>query len=284
MLWRTEVQQIEVMGKKIGRESFFVIGGPCVLESGELALKVASFMQQTCTELGIPYVFKSSYDKANRSSISSYRGPGIDEGLRILACIREELQIPVLTDIHSVGEAERVAEVVDIIQIPAFLARQTDLLVAAAKTGKPVNLKKAQFMAPWDMEHVVAKIRQSGNEKIILTERGTLFGYNNLVVDMRSIAIMAQSGFPVVFDATHSVQLPGGRGICSGGERQYVGPLARAAIAAGAHGLFVETHEAPDEALCDGPNSLPLSELPPLFEDLLEIYRLVRRPALKLQN
>jgi 2-dehydro-3-deoxyphosphooctonate aldolase (KDO 8-P synthase) len=269
------LKRFEVLGQPIGQDTFFVIGGPCVLESEPLAMKIAHFMQTTCRHLGIPYVFKSSYDKANRSSMTSYRGPGIDQGLAILGRIRSELELPVLTDVHSVREAQQAAAVVDILQIPAFLARQTDLLVAAGKTGKPVNLKKAQFMAPWDMAQAVEKVRQTGNDRILLTERGTLFGYNNLVVDMRAIAIMTQSGWPVVFDATHSVQLPGGQGTCSGGDRHFVAPLARAAVAAGAHGVFLEVHENPDQALCDGPNSLFLSEVPKLIANLLDIYQVV---------
>lgn len=265
-----------VLGQPIGKNRFFVIGGPCVIESEELALKVASFMRETCARLSIPYVFKSSYDKANRTSIQSYRGPGLKVGLDILARVRKELDIPVLTDVHSISEIREAAKIVDVLQIPAFLARQTDLLVAAGETGAPVNIKKGQFLAPWDMLQVVEKVAQTGNDKILVTERGTQFGYNNLVVDMRSIPIMAETGCPVVFDATHSVQLPGGKGTCSGGQRQFVAPLACAAIAAGADGVFLEMHENPDAALCDGPNSLPLSSVPALLEKLANIYRTVR--------
>ncbi len=267
----------EVEGQSIGTNRLFLIGGPCVIESKELSLRVAGFLKQTCSRLGIPFIFKSSYDKANRTSIGSYRGPGLEKGLRILSQVREAEGVPVLTDVHSVYDISRAREVVDVIQIPAFLVRQTDLVVAAAKSGKPVNLKKAQFLAPWDMRQVIEKVRQSGNEKILLTERGTQFGYNNLVVDMRSIPAMAETGFPVVFDATHSVQLPGGRGDCSGGQREYVEVLACAAVAAGAHGVFLETHEDPDRALCDGPNSLPLDQVPFLLEKLLNIYDAVRK-------
>jgi len=270
------VTGFEVLGRRIGRDRFFVIGGPCVIESEELAMKIARFLKTTCGLFNIPCIFKSSYDKANRTSIQSYRGPGLEKGLDILSRIRKELEIPVLTDVHSVEEAACAGEVVDVLQIPAFLARQTDLLVAAGKTGKPVNLKKAQFLAPWDMAQAIEKVRQTGNEKILLTERGAQFGYNNLVVDMRSIPIMAESGYPVVFDATHSVQLPGGQGNCSGGQRQYVSPLACAAVAAGAHGVFLEMHEDPERALCDGPNSLALDQVPRLLETLLNIYRAVR--------
>jgi len=268
--------QFEVFGHLVSRERLFIIGGPCVIESREMAMKVARFMKSTCERIDIPYVFKSSYDKANRTAWDAFRGPGLQAGLEVLASIRSELGIPVLTDVHTVQEAEEAARVVDILQIPAFLVRQTDLLTAAGITGKPINLKKAQFLAPGDMIHAVRKIRQTKNNRILLTERGTQFGYNNLVVDMRSITIMAEFGLPVVFDATHSVQLPGGEGTSSGGQRQFVAPLARAAVAAGAHGVFLEMHEDPDRARCDGPNSLPLSEVPELLEDLLRVYQAVR--------
>jgi 2-dehydro-3-deoxyphosphooctonate aldolase (KDO 8-P synthase) len=271
------VSQLEVLGQSLGRDRLFLIGGPCVLEGREMALKIAGFMKRACERLQVPYVFKSSYDKANRTSWDSFRGPGLGEGLEILAAVREELGVPVLTDIHSVQEVQAAAKVVDIIQIPAFLVRQTDLLTAAGNTGKPVNLKKAQFMAPGDMIHAITKVRQTSNDRILVTERGTQFGYNNLVVDMRAIAIMANFGLPVVFDATHSVQLPGGQGTSSGGQRQFVAPLARAAVAAGAHGVFLEMHEDPNRALSDGPNSLPLLEVPRLLEDLLKVYQAVHR-------
>jgi 2-dehydro-3-deoxyphosphooctonate aldolase (KDO 8-P synthase) len=268
----------QVLGRSIGKKGFFFIGGPCVLENETMAFNTAEFLKETSEKLGIPYVFKSSYDKANRTSIRSFRGPGLEKGLAILGWIRQELGVPVLTDVHSAEEAVRAAEVVDIIQIPAFLARQTDLLVTAGKTGVPVNVKKAQFLAPWDMSQVVEKIRSTGNENILLTERGAQFGYNNLVVDMRSIPILSELGCPVVFDATHSVQLPGGQGACSGGQRQYVASLACAAVAAGAHGVFLEVHENPDKALCDGPNSLHLSQAPPLLEKLQAVYGIINQP------
>jgi 2-dehydro-3-deoxyphosphooctonate aldolase (KDO 8-P synthase) len=271
------VSQFEVLGQSLGRDRLFVIGGPCVLESRDMAMNIADFMKDACERLQVSYVFKSSYDKANRTSWDSFRGPGLSEGLEILASIRKELGVPVLTDVHGVQEAQAAAGVVDVLQIPAFLVRQTDLLVAAGNTGKPVNLKKAQFMAPWDMIHAVTKVRQTNNDRILVTERGTQFGYNNLVVDMRSISIMAEFGFPVVFDATHSVQLPGGQGTSSGGQRQFVAPLARAAVAAGAHGVFLEMHQDPDRALSDGPNSLPLFEVPRLLEGLLKVYEAVQR-------
>jgi len=269
------VGQFEVLGQSLGKDRFFIIGGPCVIENREMAVKIARFMKAACERLRIPYVFKSSYDKANRTSGDAFRGPGLREGLDILASIRSEVGVPVLTDVHTIQEAEEAARVVDILQIPAFLVRQTDLLVAAGNTGKPINLKKAQFIAPGDMIHAVRKVLQTKNERILVTERGTQFGYNNLVVDMRAIAIMADFGLPVVFDATHSVQLPGGQGTSSDGQRQFVAPLARAAVAAGAHGVFVEMHEDPDRARCDGPNSLPLFEVPQLLDDLLKVYQAV---------
>jgi 2-dehydro-3-deoxyphosphooctonate aldolase (KDO 8-P synthase) len=266
----------EVFGQKIGRDRLFLIGGPCVIESDEIAFEVAGCLKNICTRLQVPFVFKSSYDKANRTSSKSYRGPGLEKGLSVLARIRERYEVPVLTDIHTPAEVEPVSRVADILQIPAFLARQTDLLTAAGRTGKPVNLKKAQFLSPRDMEQVISKIRDTGNERIILTERGAQFGYNNLVVDMRSIRIMADFGYPVVFDATHSVQLPGAEGTSSGGERRFVPALARAAVAAGAHGIFIETHPDPDKALCDGPNSLRLEEAATLIESLVRIFDIVR--------
>ncbi len=265
-----------VSGQTIGRDRFFVIGGPCVIESESLVMRVARFLRDTCEALDIPCIFKSSYDKANRTSITSFRGPGMEEGLAVLARVRAETGLPVLTDAHSVAEIEAAARIVDVLQIPAFLARQTDLLVAAGRTGKPVNIKKGQFLAPWDMAHAVEKVRQTGNDRILVTERGTSFGYNNLVVDMRSLPILAETGCPVVFDATHSVQLPGGRGTASGGQRQYVATLACAAVAAGAHGVFLEMHEDPDQALCDGPNSLALRDVPAMLERLKAIYLVTR--------
>lgn len=253
---------------------FLLVAGPCVLESEELALEVALHLQEVTRKLGISYVFKASFDKANRTSLSSFRGPGIVEGLDILARIKEH-GIAVVSDIHTADQAAMAAEVLDIIQIPAFLCRQTDLLVAAAKTNKPVAVKKGQFLAPWDMEHAVRKIKESGNDKVILMERGATFGYNNFVVDMRSFPIMRDLGCPVIFDATHSVQLPGGAGGSSSGQRQFVAPLARAAVAAGIDGLFLEVHPDPDKALCDGPNSLALDQVEPLLAKLQEIHALV---------
>jgi 2-dehydro-3-deoxyphosphooctonate aldolase (KDO 8-P synthase) len=236
-----------------------------------LAWEIAAEMKAVAARLGVSYVFKASFDKANRTSLSSYRGPGMANGLRLLGRLREELSVPVVSDIHEPGHAELAAEVLDILQIPAFLCRQTDLLTAAAKTGKTVNVKKGQFVSPWDMEHAVNKLRGAGCERILLTERGVCFGYNNLVVDMRSLPVMRSFGYPVIYDATHSVQLPGGAGGSSGGQREFIPALARAAVAVGVDGLFLEVHPDPDKALCDGPNSLPLTEVEPLLRKLLAI-------------
>lgn len=252
-----------------------LIAGPCALESHELALRVAGEMQEICARLGISYVFKASYDKANRTSLESYRGPGLEDGLNILSKIRSELQVPVISDVHDVSQVAPAAEVLDILQIPAFLCRQTDLLVAAAKTDKPVNLKKGQFVSPWDMENGVNKLKSAGGTKTMLVERGACFGYNNLVVDMRSLPIMRGFGCPVIFDATHSVQLPGGAGGSSGGQREFIAPLSRAAVAAGIDGLFMEVHPNPDKALCDGPNSIPLDSIEALLKQLLRIQEAV---------
>jgi len=252
-----------------------LIAGPCALESEELARQVAGKMQEICTRLGISYVFKASFDKANRTSLESYRGPGLEEGLEILARIREELQVPVISDVHDVSQVAPAAEVLDIIQIPAFLCRQTDLLVAAAKTDKPINLKKGQFVSPWDMENGVNKLRGAGGTKTMLVERGACFGYNNLVVDMRSLPVMRGFGCPVIYDATHSVQLPGGSGGTSGGQREFIAPLSRAAVAAGIDGLFMEVHPDPDKALCDGPNSMPLDSIETLLKQLVRVHEAV---------
>lgn len=250
-----------------------LIAGPCVLESEGLALEVAAFLSGIATRLSLPVVFKGSFDKANRSSRDSYRGPGEKEGLRILERVRERHRLPVTTDVHDPEQARRVAPRVDLLQIPAFLCRQTDLLVAAGETGVAVNLKKGQFMAPWDMRNAVEKVRSSGNANVLVTERGTTFGYNNLVVDFRGLPAIREGICPVVFDATHSVQLPGGAGTASSGERRYVAPLARAAMAAGVDGIFLEIHPDPDRALSDGPNSLPLPEVEPLLRTLLAIRK-----------
>lgn len=250
----------------------FVIAGPCVLESFELALEVAHAVKEAAAAANLTAVFKSSYDKANRTSEKGFRGPGINKGLEWLARIREEVNLPVITDIHDPEEARIVGSVADILQIPAFLCRQTNLLHAAGKTGKVVNVKKGQFLAPWDMGPVVEKIRSTGNMKVMVTERGASFGYNNLVVDMRSFPVMREIGVPVIMDATHSVQLPGGQGTCSGGDRRHVPTLAKAAVAAGAHGVFLECHPDPDKALCDGPNSWPVADLKTLLDDLARLW------------
>ena len=255
----------------IGGPQLFLIAGPCVLESEEHALFMATSIAAICRELGVPYIFKASYDKANRTSITSFRGPGLAEGLRILARVRDQVKVPVLTDVHEAAQATAAGEVVDILQIPAFLCRQTDLLIAAARTGRAVNVKKGQFVAPQDMSHAVAKIKDSGNDRISLTERGTAFGYHNLVVDMRSLAIMREFA-PVVFDATHSVQLPS-QGTQSGGQPQFIPLLSRAAVAAGIDGIFLEVHDNPEAAKSDGANALPLADLKATLEPLLAIRR-----------
>jgi 2-dehydro-3-deoxyphosphooctonate aldolase (KDO 8-P synthase) len=252
-------------------QPLLLIGGPCALESEDLARRVAEKMAEVCHKLGISYVFKASFDKANRTSLSSYRGPGLTDGLATLAKIRKELNVPVISDIHDISQVEAASEVLDIIQIPAFLCRQTDLLVAAAETGKPVNVKKGQFVSPWDMKNAVDKLRGAGGTKTMLVERGACFGYNNLVVDMRSLPVMRSLGCPVIFDATHSVQLPGGAGGASSGQREFIAPLTRAAVAAGIDGLFMEIHPAPDKALCDGPNSIPLGDVEALLTRLVRI-------------
>lgn len=252
-------------------QPLLLIGGPCVLESEELARRVAGEMQEICCRLGLTYVFKASFDKANRTSLDSYRGPGLEEGLRILQKIRTEMQVPVISDIHDQYQVKAAAEVLDILQIPAFLCRQTDLLVAASMTGKPISLKKGQFVSPWDMKNAIGKVRTGGKSQIMLVERGASFGYNNLVVDMRSLPVMRSFDCPVIFDATHSVQLPGGAGGSSGGQREFIAPLARAAVAAGIDGLFMEIHPDPGLALCDGPNSMPLDQIEDILTQVVRI-------------
>jgi 2-dehydro-3-deoxyphosphooctonate aldolase (KDO 8-P synthase) len=254
----------------------FLLAGPCVIENEKLCLQVAASLKKTCASLGVFYVFKASFDKANRTSAKSFRGVGLENGLRILAKVREEFELPVLTDVHNEVQVAAAAEVVDILQIPAFLCRQTDLIEAAVATGKIVNLKKGQFLSPQEMGQVAEKAKRAGGKKILLTERGTTFGYNNLVADMRSIPIMKSFGFPVIFDATHSVQLPGGGGDKSSGQRQFAPVLARCALAAGADGIFLETHPLPDKALSDGPNMIPLAEMAALLKDLTKIFKAVR--------
>lgn len=251
------------------------IGGPCALESEELALQIATTMKELCQKYGFNYVFKASFDKANRTSITSYRGPGMVSGLETLRKIRETVGVSVISDIHEPSQAEAAAEVLDIIQIPAFLCRQTDLLVSVSKTGKPINLKKGQFVSPWDMKNAVNKIREGGPSPVMLVERGASFGYNNLVVDMRGFPVMKSFGCPVIFDATHSVQLPGGAGGSSGGQREFVEPLTRAAVAAGVDGVFMEIHPNPDKAMCDGPNSMALDKIEPVLSAIARIRQAV---------
>ena len=257
----------------IGRGSPLVlISGPCVIENYETTREIAGILKEITSKLEMPFIFKASYDKANRTSISAFRGPGLNDGLRVLKDIKEELGIPILSDVHRISEIPAAARVLDIIQIPAFLCRQTDVIIEVAKTGKPVNVKKGQFLAPWDIANVAEKIISAGNRRILITERGTMFGYNNLVVDFRSFMIMRKIGYPVIFDATHSVQLPGGAGASSGGQREYAPMLARAAAAAGVDGIFMEVHSNPDKALCDGPNSLKLDTIDELLPQLKSIH------------
>jgi 2-dehydro-3-deoxyphosphooctonate aldolase (KDO 8-P synthase) len=259
-----------------GANPLFLIAGPCVIEGEAHACAMAEKIARIAGDRGVPYIFKASYDKANRSSVKGFRGPGLKEGLRILEKIKVEFKVPVLTDIHESAQAGPAAEVCDVLQIPAFLSRQTDLLLAAAKTGRIINVKKAQFLSPWDMSNVVEKISSAGNDKIILTERGATFGYNNLVVDMRSFAVLKKTGYPVVYDVTHSVQLPGGQGHASGGQPEYIETLARAGVAAGIDGIFLETHDQPSAALSDGANALPLAQLDSLLAKLQQVAQLVR--------
>lgn len=255
---------------------FFLIAGPCVIESEQLALETSARLKEICESLGIPFIYKSSFDKANRSSHESFRGPGIEEGLRILEKVKQEVGVPVLTDVHEDTPIDEVASVVSVMQTPAFLCRQTNYIQRVASAGLPVNIKKGQFLAPWDMTHVVNKAKATGNEQIMVCERGASFGYNNLVSDMRSLAVLRETGCPVVFDATHSVQLPGGQGASSGGQREMVPVLARAAVGAGVHGLFMESHPDPENALSDGPNSWPLGQMKEMLTTLIEIDRVVK--------
>ncbi len=270
-------REIVIKNIKIGGSNPFVlIAGPCVIESEEATLDAAQRLKNITMEIGVPFIFKSSYDKANRSSLKSFRGPGLKEGLRILGRVKSELGLPVVSDVHRFEEIASAAEVLDMIQIPAFLCRQTDFVQAVSRTGKAVNIKKGQFLAPWDMKNAVEKAESTGNHDILITERGVSFGYNNLVADMRSIPIMRAFGYPVVFDATHSVQLPGAGGTASSGDRQFVQHLARAAAAVGVDGMFMEVHACPDKALCDGPNMLSLDELPAILKQVREIDRIVK--------
>ena len=268
---------VEVGNFEIGAgRPLAVIAGPCVIENRESALRHASLLKEAAERVGAPYIFKSSYDKANRSSATSFRGPGLENGLEILAEIKRKVGVPILTDVHESAQVIAVQQVADVLQIPAFLCRQTDFVIAVANSGKVINVKKGQFLAPWDIGNVVDKIVSTGNDQVLLTERGVSFGYNNLVSDMRSLVVMRELGYPVIFDATHSLQLPGGRGNASGGERKYIPALARAAVAAGVDGLFMEVHEDPDQALSDGPNSLPLRDFEKLIGAVKQIDEMVK--------
>ncbi len=269
---------MQLTGHEVGgQQPFFLIAGPCVIESAALTQEIAGRLKEVTARLKIPYIFKASYDKANRSSRGSFRGPGIEAGLRVLEDVRRTIGVPVLTDVHEDTPLGEVAAVVDVLQTPAFLCRQTNFIVNTASQGKPVNIKKGQFLSPWEMKNVVDKARSTGNPNILVCERGFSFGYNNLVSDMRSLSIMRNTGCPVVFDATHSVQLPGGQGDASGGQREFIPVLARAAVAAGIAGLFMETHPHPEQALSDGPNAWPLARMEPLLQTLVELDRAAKR-------
>jgi 2-dehydro-3-deoxyphosphooctonate aldolase (KDO 8-P synthase) len=269
---------MKLTGHEVGaREPLFLIAGPCVIESPTLTQEIAGRLKEITARLGLPYIFKASYDKANRSSRASFRGPGIEAGLKVLDDVRRAVGVPVLTDVHEDTPLAEVAAVVDVLQTPAFLCRQTNFIINAASQGKPVNIKKGQFLSPWEMKNVVEKARSTGNEHILVCERGFSFGYNNLVSDMRSLSVLRETGAPVVFDATHSVQLPGGQGASSGGQREFIPVLARAAVAAGIAGIFMETHPRPEEALSDGPNAWPLGRMEPLLTTLVELDRAVKK-------
>jgi 2-dehydro-3-deoxyphosphooctonate aldolase (KDO 8-P synthase) len=275
----TTVTSFDIGPVRAGGPDLFLIAGPCVIESEKHARSMAERIARIAADAGVPYIFKASFDKANRTSIASFRGPGIEEGLRVLQAIQRDVGVPVLTDVHEVWQAERAGEVVDVLQIPAFLCRQTDLLVAAAKTGRAVNVKKGQFLAPWDMKNVVDKMREAGCSRLSLTERGASFGYNALVVDMRGFPIMRRLGWPVVYDVTHSLQKPGGLGGASGGDSEFIEYLARAGVACGVDGVFMEVHDDPANALSDGPNALPLERLAALLDSLTRIHRIAREVA-----
>lgn len=276
---------MKLCGFDVGLDQpLFLIAGPCVVESEQLQLDVAGQLKELCQSLGVSFIFKSSFDKANRTSLGSFRGPGMEEGLRILGEVRRQIGVPVLTDVHEYTPMDEVASVVDVLQTPAFLVRQTDFILKVAAAGKPVNIKKGQFQSPWDMTPVVEKAKSTGNQHIMVCERGASFGYNNLVSDMRSLAVMRQTGCPVVFDATHSVQLPGGQGTSSGGQREFVPVLARAAVAVGVAGVFMETHPDPSKALSDGPNAWPLDRMRALLETLVALDRAVKQPGHLLET
>jgi len=273
--------EINIADTKLGGNNpIFIIAGPCVIESEDIVFSTAERLQQICKGLGLPLLFKSSYDKANRTSLNSYRGPGIDKGLKILSDVRSKFNIPVISDIHSVDEVKPASQVLDALQIPAFLCRQTDLILSASRTGKPVNVKKGQFLSPWDVKNIIDKFTSTGNQSLFITERGTSFGYNNLVVDFRGLPIMRSLGYPVIFDVTHSLQLPGGQGSCSGGQREFAEPFVRAAVAAGVDGLFMEVHPEPDNALCDGPNMIKLNDTEKILAIVKVIDELIRGRSL----
>ena len=269
---KAAMRTVEINGLRVGAGlTHLIIAGPCVIEDAGLVLETAAELKRITTDLNLSFIFKASYDKANRSSGASFRGPGLKEGLAVLAKVKETMGVPVLSDVHTSEEATAAGKVLDVLQIPAFLCRQTDLLLAAARTGRVVNVKKGQFLAPWDMANIVQKIETTGNHRLLLTERGASFGYNNLVTDFRALPIMRRLGYPVIFDATHSVQLPGGAGTKSSGQREFIAPLARAAVAAGCEGLFMEVHPDPDKALSDGPNMVPLAQVRALLEQIVRI-------------
>jgi 2-dehydro-3-deoxyphosphooctonate aldolase (KDO 8-P synthase) len=269
--------EVAIENIRIGNGNLpIIIAGPCVIENEDITFYTAEKLKEICSTVGLPFIFKSSYDKANRTSLSSYRGPGIDRGLKILSDIKGKFDIPVISDVHSVDEAKHAAKVLDALQIPAFLCRQTDLIIEASKTGKPVNIKKGQFLAPWDIKNIIDKFVSTGNKNLFITERGASFGYNNLVVDYRAFPIMRSFGYPVIFDVTHSLQLPGGQGSSSGGQREFAEPLARAAVAVGIDGLFMEVHPEPDKALCDGPNMIKLSDLEKMLNTIKAICELLK--------
>ena len=267
-------REITIGNRKFGGNNpLFIIAGPCVIESEDVVFYTAEKLKEICRQVELPLVFKSSYDKANRTSLSSFRGPGIERGLQVLSDVRSRFSIPVISDVHTMEEIKPASQVLDALQIPAFLSRQTDLILAASRTGKPVNIKKGQFLAPWDIKNIIDKFTSTGNQDIFITERGTSFGYNNLVVDFRGLSIMRSFGYPLVYDVTHSLQLPGGKGSSSGGQREFAEPLARAAVAAGVDGLFIEVHPEPDRALCDGPNMISIDTMPGLLKMVKSIYK-----------
>ena len=273
--------EINIADTKLGGNNpIYIIAGPCVIESEDIVFSAAERLKEICKGLGLPLLFKSSYDKANRTSLNSYRGPGIDKGLKILSDVRSKFNIPVISDIHSVDEVKPASQVLDALQIPAFLCRQTDLILSASRTGKPVNVKKGQFLSPWDVKNIIDKFTSTGNQNLFITERGTSFGYNNLVVDFRGLPIMRSLGYPVIFDVTHSLQLPGEQGSCSGGQREFAEPFVRAAVAAGVDGLFMEVHPEPDKALCDGPNMIKLNDTEKILAIVKVIDELIRGRSL----